>query len=158
MIKTSIFCLMFLALTSYLPAPFYEAAQKDCPSYFHKGLNKIVYKSGDTMPEFAGGVYAYMRFINKNLRIPQEIIDDGSASVPMVQMKCIVDQDGTLKCITLNSKKDTASFDPIEKEAYRLLRLMPNWEPGICKGKKVPMELNRVMLSCVILDREGSLL
>ncbi|MBO9632664.1 MAG: hypothetical protein J7578_06055 [Chitinophagaceae bacterium] len=150
-------CILFplvLALAGSQPAIRHEAIQKDCPSYFSRALHKTVYRSGDTEPDFPGGPSAYTRFLGKHLRVPEEVMEDGSTSIPRVNMKFVVDDDGMLKCISLNDKKDTSSFGPMEKEAYRLIGLMPKWDPGTCKGKKVPMEVEKLLAACILVEHE----
>jgi protein TonB len=110
----------------------------------------------DIEPEFPGGEAAYQRFLNRNMRIPQEIIDTQEQE-PLRSpiMKFVVDTDGQIKNITINDKERAENMDAMEKENLRLIKLMPKWTPGICQGKSVAAELKRPLFICILLETEN---
>ena len=78
----------------------------------------------DIFPEFIGGNIAYTKFFNENLKFPQVAIDTYTKGI--VKVKFAIDKDGTVKEAVV-----VESVDPIiEKEALRVVNLMPKWKPG----------------------------
>lgn len=129
----------------------------DCPYYFNKELKKKVYTKVEIEAEYAGGAAAFQRFLNRNLRASNElvanIVDDG-ISVSSVKMNFIVDEEGRMLNISVGGKTDTSTMNGIEKEVFRLEKLMGKWKPGVCNGKFVVSEVNRPMVSCILLEEE----
>lgn len=106
-------------------------------------------------PEFPGGEAAYQRFLNRNMRIPQEIIDaEEQEPLRSPIMKFVVDTDGQIKNITINNKEKVEDMEPMEKENIRLIKLMPKWTPGICQEKSVAAEIKRPLFICILLQTE----
>ena len=128
-----------------------------CQHYYSKSLKKNVYTKAEIEPEFPGGPAAYQRFLNRNLRIPQEMIDNEEVAgvSSMSKMKFIVNTDGRIINPVVHDQPDTTLLNPFEKEVLRIIKLMPKWEPGVCGGKKVAAEVNRPMVICIRLETEG---
>lgn len=122
-----------------------------CTFYYDKMLKKNVYTKVEIEAHYGGGPAAYQRFLNKNLQIPQEQIDNDDLQ-SHVSMKFIVDTNGQIINPGIKDKSDTTNFTPLEKEAVRILRLMPKWEPAICQGKKVTSEVRLPMIICYRTD------
>ena len=126
-----------------------------CSCYYSKELKKYVYTKVEIAPAFPDGEAAYQRFLNRNLRVPQETIDAGEYNwSAMSNMKFIVDTDGQIINPVVHDKKDTTQLNAFEKEVLRIIRLMPKWKPGICQGKEVAAEINRPMVICILLEAE----
>jgi protein TonB len=119
----------------------------DCPKYYSKELKKYVYTKVEIEPEFPGGAAGYQRFLNRNLRYPQEQAE-ATVFQSQVKMKFTVDTDGKIKNLTVNDKDSTYNITPLEKEFFRVFTLMPKWVPGKCNQKTVATELNRSMVIC----------
>jgi hypothetical protein len=66
-----------------------------CQYYYNRSLKKSVYTTVEIEPEFPGGAVAYVRFLNKNLWISEDTVDDVT-SLPTPMMKFIVDTDGQM--------------------------------------------------------------
>jgi hypothetical protein len=127
----------------------------DCPHYYHPLLKKDVYTKVEIEPEFPGGAAAYMRFLNRHLRLPKDMdISELVNLSAMSNMKFIVDTTGQIINPAVHDKTDTAQLNPFEKEVLRLIRLMPNWVPGFCGDKKVAAEVNRPLVICLRLETE----
>ena len=81
-----------------------------------------------TMPKYPGGTEKMFEFIADNLRWPE---DDGSCIQGRVIISFIVEKDGSLTDVKVEKGVDP-SFD---KEAVRVVKTMPKWEPGMWRGK-----------------------
>ncbi|MBO9561165.1 MAG: hypothetical protein J7621_00265 [Niastella sp.] len=125
-----------------------ETETAPCKSYYDKALKKQVYTQVDIEPEYIGGAPAYQRFLNKHMRYPQEGIDEHNPQ-DRIEMKFIVDTDGSIIQPRINDKTDTTDFTPFEKEMFRVLKLTGKWQPGICQGKKVAAEAKKSMVVCL---------
>jgi TonB family protein len=82
----------------------------------------------DRYPQFPGGLKAYQKFLNENLKWPSQIDAQGKVIISF-----IVEKDGRLTNIKVD-KKLGAEFD---NEALRVIKKMPRWEPAMLKGKSV---------------------
>jgi TonB family protein len=85
------------------------------------------------MPQFPGGEVALMKFIQDNLKTPP-VITCYQGVQGRVVLKFVVNEDGSLSDIQV-----VRSLDPAcDKEAVRIVELMPKWIPGkqgerVCK-------------------------
>lgn len=95
-----------------------------------------VYVSVDHMPEFNGGVDSLNQWMNRNLNYPKTALEDARSGT--VFGSFVVMSDGHIDAIKI-LKGVNADF---EKEALRLLRLMPAWKAGSCNGNYVPVKVN----------------
>lgn len=84
------------------------------------------------MPEFPGGAQELMEFISKNLEYPE--IAQGDMRQGRVIVQFIVDKEGNII-----QPKVVRGVDPyLDKEALRIVGLMPKWKPGeLDDGTKV---------------------
>ena len=88
-----------------------------------------IYVQPDLQPQYPGGYTALWNFINKNLTWPNPDADvDGKVVVQFV-----VEKDGTLTHKTIVRELEPA-FD---KEALRIINLLPKWIPAKLNGKPV---------------------
>jgi periplasmic protein TonB len=90
------------------------------------------------LPEFMGGEEAYYRFMSENMVYPQAEYDDGIEGVTRVYF--VVNQDGSLEQIKVIKSSGNPNLDA---EALRLIKLQPNYRPGMQHG--IP-----VRVSCMI--------
>ena len=81
-----------------------------------------------TMPRYPGGTENMFEFIKDNLRWPG---DDDTCIQGRVVVSFIVEKDGSLTDVRVAKSLDPA-FD---KEAVRVVKSMPKWEPGMWRGK-----------------------
>lgn len=95
-------------------------------------------------PEFPGGISQYVKFMNRNVKVTPEMIEKGNKQ-SSVGFILIIDTDGRIKYPAFHGSIDTTDFNPLEKEIYRVLKLMPKWTPGMCNGKNVAGEVKRSM-------------
>jgi TonB family protein len=81
---------------------------------------------------YPGGMDAMMTFLVSNLAYPKEETASGTVVVAFV-----VEADGNLSDIRV--KKSVSAL--LDKEAVRVVSMMPRWEPAVEDGKKVASEL-----------------
>jgi len=124
--------------------PGWDTPTGSCAYYYDKKLKTKVYTSVEVEPEFPGGKASYQRFLNKNLRYPQEQIDLNDLQSTAI-MRFIVTTDGTIKNVTVNNN-DSTHMTPFEKEVHRVIKLMPPWTPGMCKDKAVTATVKRPLV------------
>ena len=105
-----------------------------CRSVYDTALHREIYFRVDKMPVYGNSVGDMMDYIRQNLKYP-----DNQADVSgNVFVRFIVEPTGKLSNIIV-VKGLEASFD---KEAVEVISKMPDWHPGECKGKKVPVYFN----------------
>ena len=80
-----------------------------------------------TMPKYPGGIEKMFEFIADNLRWPY----DDACIQGRVVVSFIVEKNGSLTDVKVIKSVDPA-FD---KEAIRVVKSMPKWEPGMWRGK-----------------------
>jgi hypothetical protein len=106
--------------------------KEDCGGQYDSKLKRTIYLIVDSMPEFPGGIDSLNSFINRNLTWP----DDGTTFQGTVVISMIVEIDGTLT----NKVVVRGIYEGSDKEALRLIDIMPRWKIGKCKGKAVPVK------------------
>ena len=90
-----------------------------------------VYDVVERMPCFPGGNQKMQDFIEKNLHYPKECAEKGLQG--RVIMDFVVERNGTLTNIRV-----VKSVNPVlDKEALRIVKLMPKWIPGRQSYKEV---------------------
>ena len=91
---------------------------------------KGIFACAEQQPEFPGGPAEMLRFISKNLNYPEEQLKEGFQG--RVVVKFYVDTLGHV-CEPMIVRGKCSALD---KEALRVVRLFPNFTPGILNGKK----------------------
>ena len=87
-----------------------------------------VYDCVEQMPSFHGGSQKLKEFIEENLRYPKEL--EETCVQGRVIVRFIVERNGKLSNV-----KVVKSVDPVlDKEALRIVKLMPRWIPGRQNG------------------------
>ena len=94
-----------------------------------------VYKLADKMPVFPGGYNALFDYIKKNLKYPELEKEKGVQGT--VRVAIIVDTTGVITNIKIADGL-TANFD---RQAMRLIKTMPKWDPGLIDNKKVNVQI-----------------
>jgi protein TonB len=108
-----------------------SSTNKACKVQLDTLSNREIYFEVDSMPEFPGGRDSLMKFIVDNLRYPSIEIDcEGTIFISFV-----VEIDGSLT----NKSFKRKICEPLDKEAMRVVDLMPRWKAGQCNGKLVPV-------------------
>ena len=86
----------------------------------------------DKEPSFPGGEEAMFKFITDNIVYPElarEMDEKGT-----VYVQFVVGSDGAIKDVEVIK----GVSDLLDKEALRVIKMMPKWSPGEQVGKKVP--------------------
>jgi len=91
--------------------------------------NPLNFQVIERLPEFPGGMVEFMKWLTKTLRYP------ALARQQKIQGKVIVafiiNKDGSI-----SGQKVVKSVSPeLDREALRVLRIMPKWKPGEDHGK-----------------------
>lgn len=85
----------------------------------------------EQMPQFVGGIDSLMTFIQRNLSYPVEAVKDGIQG--RVILRFVVNKKGKVV-----DARVMRGIDPFcDKEALRVIRLMPDWIPGKQNGRNV---------------------
>lgn len=94
----------------------------------------VIFTVVEQQPEFEGGYAEMMKFLKKNIRYPakaQRMNIEGTVYVGF-----IVDNHGNISAVDI-----IKSLDPdCDKEAMRVVKLMPPWKPGKQNGKAVKVK------------------
>jgi TonB family protein len=84
-------------------------------------------------PEFPGGMDKLYEFIGSKLKYPK---DAQKAEIEgRVVVSFVVERDGSIKPESIKIEKGL--YPSIDKEALRVIKLMPNWIPAQQKGRTV---------------------
>ena len=84
----------------------------------------------DVPPTYPGGMDALRKFLEKNLRTPQDLESGETVSV---RMKFVVNYNGKLQSFVTVLDGGEA----YNNEVIRVLKKMPDWQPGKAKGENV---------------------
>jgi TonB family protein len=91
------------------------------------------YKAEHIPPAYPGGDAALKRFLQWNLKYPREDQINGIAGIVVVQF--IINAEGKMSKIVIHS----GVSETLNREALRVVNLMPDWIPGRMNGKNVPV-------------------
>ena len=108
-----------------------------------KDTTDIELKSGpveipDEDAEYPGGFPAMMKFIQNKFRVPAIAIEAGYSG--KCYLKFVVEKNGSINSIKV--VRGIAGCPECDKEAIRVLKMMPEWKPGKVKGKAVSSYFN----------------
>lgn len=88
----------------------------------------------EQMPEYAGGVAALSKFLQKNLRYPNPASNAGVSGKVYVQF--VVGQDGAISKVDILKGLGFGC----DEEAERVIKLMPHWSAGKQSGRAVAVK------------------
>ena len=99
---------------------------------------KVMYRDSiyfvtDQMPEFNGGMEGLYKYLTKNIHYP-----DGKKISGTVYVKFIIERDGLVKHASILR----GIGEEYNKEALRVVKEMPPWQPGKKKGNPVRVQFN----------------
>ena len=90
-----------------------------------------IFQVVEEMPEFPGGMAECLKFLAKNIKYPTIAQENGVQGRVIVQF--VVNRDGSIVDPVV-----MRSVDPyLDKEALRVIMMMPKWKPGKQRGKAV---------------------
>ncbi len=91
--------------------------------------NPLNFQVVERLPEFPGGMSAFVQWLTKNLKYPLTAQRANRQGTVLVSF--IVNKDGSIA-----DRKVVKSVSPeLDREALRVLRLMPKWKPGEDHGQ-----------------------
>lgn len=112
----------------------------DKPASYNGGLEKIAPKIDvtvpmdmdvvDVLPSYPGGMDALIKFLERNLRTPEELANGETVNV---RIKFVVGYNGKLQSFVTVLD----GGDAYNKEVVRVLKKMPDWIPGKARGENV---------------------
>jgi hypothetical protein len=88
---------------------------------------ETIYKKTEVPPEFVGGKDALFEYINSNIKYPEDV-ERGNVYIAFV-----VTKDGAIR----DTRVVKGINENCDKEALRLIKNMPSWDPGMQQGKIV---------------------
>jgi len=97
--------------------------------------DNTVYTTVEKMPEFPGGQQAMNRYLSEDLRYPVIAQENGIQGRAICQY--VVNKDGSISDVKIVRSAGDPSLD---KEAIRLIKAMPKWNPGKQNGKPVRVQ------------------
>jgi protein TonB len=103
-----------------------EAPKKDDEDY-DKTFTKVEIES-----DFPGGAAAWLRYLNKNLRYPDDAVNNEIQGTVVVQF--IVDKEGNVSDVQAISGPDNGG---LREEAVRVIKKSGRWTPAIQNGRQV---------------------
>lgn len=95
-------------------------------------IKEEIFSSVDSVPQFVGGREALAQFITSNMEFPAKANKNGIKK-GKVYVQFIVKKDGNI----VNCEIEKTTDDVFNKEAIRLVELMPTWNAAILNGKQV---------------------
>lgn len=90
-----------------------------------------VFMVAEQMPEFPGGMKELLKFLQDNLKYPENAMKNNVQGRVIVQF--VVEKDGTPTEFKVLRSVDL----DLDAEALRVMKAMPKWKPGMQKGQVV---------------------
>jgi protein TonB len=90
-----------------------------------------IFERAEFMPEFPGGQAAFMRFLSKNLKMPEDALQPRQRI--KILARFVVGKEGELSNIEFLE----TNGEVFEQEVLRVMRKMPKWKPGKQNGENV---------------------
>lgn len=90
-----------------------------------------IHCNAEIMPQFPGGDAALLKWIAEHVSYPAVAAENGIEG--LVSCSFVINTDGSISQVEILRSKDPL----LDKEAVRVLKMMPNWKPGMQQGKAV---------------------
>ncbi len=91
--------------------------------------NPLNFHVVEDLPQFPGGAVEFMKWLTKNLRYPASLQQQKVEGKVVVQF--IINRDGSVSGL----KVVQALHPECDREAMRVMRMMPKWKPGVQHDK-----------------------
>jgi TonB family protein len=111
-------------------------AKKQAPAPV-KNKNREIFTSVENPPVFKGGEKALAEFLSKNIHYPAAAVKKGVGGT--VYIRFVVESDGSIRDI--KNVGQPVGYG-LEEESIRVVKQMPDWEPGKQNGQLVAVEFN----------------
>ncbi len=99
-------------------------------------IDNEIFTIVEQMPEYPGGNEQLINYLATNINYPQQAKDKGIQG--RVFINFIVKKDGSIDSI----KVIKGIGEDCDKEAVRVISNMPNWKPGMQRGKAINVSYN----------------
>ena len=93
---------------------------------------ETIYQVVEQQPEFPGGMQALMKYLRDNIQYPRISRENNSQGKSYVNF--VVNTDGSIQDVEIMKSSGDVYLD---KEAVRVVKTMPKWNPGKQAGKAV---------------------
>ena len=93
--------------------------------------NQKVFDVVEQMPEFPGGEVGLSKYIEENLKYPENAKKDSLSRKVFVQF--VINEEGEVENVKIARSVDQT----LDKEAIRVVKSMPKWEPAKQFGKPI---------------------
>ncbi len=123
--RRTVISLMFVFLSALFFLQGLSAQKKE-------NVEGVIFSFVDTVPEFVGGRDALIAFLTNEMEFPEKASKQGIKK-GKVYLEFVVKENGELVNIAVSKSTDKI----FNKEAVRLLSIMPAWKPGVLNGNKV---------------------
>lgn len=100
------------------------------PASGEDNSDTMVWHKVEIEAEYPGGAAAWQRFLNRNLRVPEEAIENDVQGTAVVQF--IVDRDGNVSNVEAVSGSELLC-----KSMIQVIKKSGKWVPAIQSGRKV---------------------
>lgn len=101
-----------------------EADDPDQPTVVDMEQNPLNFRVVEELPEFPGGASEFMKWLTRNLKYPKSAQQRGVQGKVVAQF--IVNKDGSISNIEILKPVEPS----LDREALRVLGMMPQWKPG----------------------------
>ena len=105
-----------------------ELTEEEPPINLH-GDDEEKLRIVEELPQYPGGMVEFMKWLTATLHYPDQALKQKIQGKVIISF--IVNKDGSLSDLKLVQSAGKL----LDDEAMRVARLMPNWKPGIDKGK-----------------------
>ena len=95
----------------------------------------LIFDFPEEMPEFPGGEQAMYKFIIANMEYPTMAKEAGIQGKVYIQF--VIDTTGEVTDIQVIRGVKQEGGNALDREAIRVIRIMPKWKPGSINGKPV---------------------
>lgn len=106
-----------------------DASNSTAPVAVDMGDNPLNFRVVEQLPEFPGGMSAFVKWLTDNLRYP--VMAQRQNIQGRVVVSFIINKDGT----TSDLKIAKSVHPMLDREALRVARMMPRWKPGIANNR-----------------------
>jgi TonB family protein len=107
-----------------------------------------VYTVVEVMPKFKGGNKALYTYLGNNIKYPDVAKKEGIEGT--VYVTYVVEKDGSVSHVKILR----GVHESLDKEAIRVVKEMPEWEPGKQKGKPVRVQYSLPIKYTLAKDKE----
>ncbi|MCT4647870.1 MAG: energy transducer TonB, partial [Carboxylicivirga sp.] len=107
-----------------------EKLQLNTQAIINTKINQA-FHTVEIMPEFPGGKKALKNYLEKSYKYPLKA--ETKKIQGRVYLSFIIDKNGNTTCV----KVERSLHPLLDSEAIRIVKAMPQWHPGIQKGKEV---------------------